>query len=123
MSNYEAATVVSDRPYAPKVTLERDTSGTLTATLEIEGLDPQRDPNTEERAAGVVSFDPLRVFAADQTSRRAAILRLLSAAQRATFSAIASSNGATPQPAQLSAIAWRVSIAVRRALREMDENI
>jgi hypothetical protein len=121
-TTYTETSVIVDRPYAPKVTLTRDTGGTLTATLEIEGLAPNRDPSIEETAIGVLSLDPPKVYVADHATRKQAINALIASAYRAVFASVESTQGATLSPMALSAIGHRVSIGLRRALRLIEED-
>jgi hypothetical protein len=120
--SFEAIEIVYDKAYAPTVTLTRDTAGTLTATLEIEGLDPQRDPSVEEQGLGILSLDPPRVYAADKPTRRRTIDALISAAYRAVFASVAATTGATPAPYELSTIGFRISTGLRAALRLVGED-
>src|SRR5690606_14406997 len=115
-------TITYDKPYAPRITLTRDTSGTLTATLEIDGLDPQRDPSVEEQALGVLSPDPPTVYAGDKADRKRTIDALIAAAYRAVFASVAATRGGTPAPYELTAIGFRVSTGLRAALRLAGED-
>lgn len=123
MSDFTEASAVIDPSWGPKVTLTRDAGGTLTATLEVEGLAPQRLPNSEEQGAGITSFDPVTVFVGDSPVRKETCVGLVKIATRALWSAIASTDGATPTAKGLSMIALRTSMAVSKALREIDEDV
>ena len=119
---FTVASAVLDLPYAPKITLTRDADGVLTAVLEVEGLDAVRTPSQEEQGFGVQSLNPVTVMATDHSVRKTTLLRLIAAAWRAVSAAVKSTD-TEPTPAELSAIMHRTSIGLRRALREIGEDI
>lgn len=121
---YTEASTVYDQAYTPKVTLSRTTTGALTAIVEVTGLAPDRTVNAEERKAGIVSLDPPTVTVRALASRPATLRRLLDGSWRA----MAESINATPDaeeltPADLATIGYRVTSAVRAALRVISEDI
>src|SRR5690606_20880708 len=56
-------TVVYDAPGVPRVTLTKTAQGAFEATIEVEGLAPQRAASAEERFVGISSLDPPTVRA------------------------------------------------------------
>jgi hypothetical protein len=122
-TTYTAASIVYDRSYSPKVTLTRDTTGRLTATIELTGLDPDRDVNADERKRGITSLDPPTVESRPLASRPKTLRVLIDGSWRAVAEAIAATPGLpTMTPADLASVCLRVTGAVRAALREMDED-
>src|SRR5690606_22459992 len=120
--SFPAATTTWDTDYTPAVTLTRDTDGALTAVLGVSGLEALRTPTAEETAAGVSSLDPVTVYVADGGDRPAATRRLVQACWRGLAAATASTLGRDLQPAELSSLYARTSIAVRGALRAIEED-
>jgi hypothetical protein len=121
---YDAASTVYERDYTPRVTLSRDATGKLTAVIEVEGVAPDRTPNAEERAAGITSLDPPTIVVRPLASRSATLRRLLDASWRAVAEAAKSTPEVeTLTPADLSTIGYRVTSAVRAALRLIKEDV
>jgi len=123
-TTFTAATVTYDRSYSPAVTLTRDTTGKLTAIIEVTGLAPDRTPNAEERKAGITSLDPPTVESRSRANRAKTIRFLLDAGHRAVAESVKATEGqATLTPADLSIICYKVSSAIRASLRAIGEDI
>jgi len=118
-----AATIVYDRPGAPRVTLTRTDQGAFEATVEVEGLEPQRETTPEERFAGILSLNPPTVRARPRRDARQMHRALIAAACRAVVAAATSTTGTTGGPGAIVCTYLRVSLAMRQALRLLDEDI
>lgn len=118
-----STTVVYDAVDAPKVTLTLTDAQGLNCTIEVEGLAPQRSTTAEEQAAGISSLDPPTIAVRAQPTRAATHRRLLDAATRAVSASAASTTGETGGPGALALTCYRVTAAVRHALRMLDESI
>src|SRR5690606_35588093 len=108
--------------YTPAVALTRDTDGALTAVLGVTGLAALRTPTAEETAAGISALDPVTAYVSDGGDRPAAIRRLVQSCCRGLAAATASTLGRDLLPAELSSLYARTSIAVRGALRAIEED-
>lgn len=119
-----AADSTIDRDYGPAVVLSRDTEGTLTAVISAEGLEPTRRPNAEELGLGISSLDPLTVTVSDPAGARADVVNTLTrVCSRALLSAVSATTGQTLTAAGASAATHRLSLTLRRALRNIDEAV
>lgn len=118
---FTAATTTWDTTYTPKAVVSRDTDGALTVTLELEGLEPIRTPTSEENAAGISSFEPVTVTMTDGGDRPLAIRNLMKACGRGLTAAASSTRGGLTA-VEMSMLWLRTSIAVRGALRNIDED-
>lgn len=124
MTTYTEASTVYDQTYTPRVTLTRDVRGKLTCTVELTGLDPDRDVNAEERQHGITSLSPPTVEARALAVRADTLRVLLDGTFRAVVEAIAATPGQPLlEPADLATLALRVNTAVRYALRAIGEEI
>ncbi len=118
-----AAATTYDVAGYPRVTLERDEDGNLSATIEIEGLDAQRGVSAEERIAGISSIDPPTVSARARDDRAKTLRVLIDAAIRAVWAAAESTTGQTGGAGGLVLSGWKVAVAMRQSLRAIDEDI
>jgi hypothetical protein len=118
-----STTVVYDAVDAPKVTLTRTDELGFVCIIELDGLAPQRSTTPEERAAGITSFDPPTIVVRAQTDRAKAHRALLDASWRAVSASATSTTGETGGPGGLAMTCYRITAAVRHALRMLDEDI
>lgn len=116
-------TVVYDTSGAPKVTLTRTDAGGFTCLVEVDGLEPQRGTTAEERAAGITSLDPPTIVVPPKSTAAKTHRALLDASWRAVSSSATSTTGETGGPGGLAMTCLRVTMAVRHALRMLDEEI
>lgn len=116
-------TVVYDSTILPKVTLTRTTAGGFECVLEVDGLEPQRATTAEERAAGITSLDPPTVSISAKKTPGKTHRALLDASWRAVSASATSTTGETGGPGGLAMTCLRVTMAVRHALRALDEGI
>lgn len=109
-----ATTVVYDATHSPRVTLTKD--GTVyTAVIEVEGLNPQRGTNGDERRLGIRSLNPPTVRATTQR-------KLIDAACRAVAGSATSTLGDTGGPGGLLMTHFLVTRAVKMAIRGLGED-
>lgn len=111
-----------DSTGTPRVTLTRE-GGFYEATLEVTGLDPQRDLTAEERRVGITSLNPPTVRIREQKTEAKSHRRLIDACQRAVTASATSTLGSTGGPGGLLLTHFRVALAVRAAIRGLDEDI
>lgn len=116
-------TVVYDAPGVPRVTLTKTAQGAFEATIEVEGLAPQRAASAEERFAGISSLDPPTVRARPRRNVRQVHRTLVGLACRAVSSAATSTTGSTGGPGAVICTYMRVAFAMRQALRRLGEDI
>ena len=110
-----AVTVVYDAPHSPRVTLTKD-GRVYSAVIEVEGLDPQRGTNGDERRLGIRSLNPPTVRA---TTHR----KLIDAACRAVASSATSTlDGDNGGPGGLAMTHFLVTRAVKMAIRALGED-
>jgi hypothetical protein len=122
--SYTEASTVYDESFAPRVTLTRNTFGKLTAVIEVEGLDPDRGTNVEERKLGITSLNPPTIEARAFAKRPRTLRLLLDGSWRAVVESMSATPGvAALTPAEISTVCYRVTNAVRQALRAIDEDI
>lgn len=119
--------VLYDHASAPLTVLvrttPRDGQASWTAALLIEGLDPQRAVSVEEKGLGIASLDPPVVSIAERGTPKATHQELLGLAARAVQSACTSTTGTTGGPGGLAMTYYRVTRALRHALRTLGEQI
>lgn len=113
-------TVFWDNEATPRCRLTKD-ADLYQAVLAVEGLAPNRDPSLEERAIGILSLDPPTVSTMSLASE--GHRSLIDACQRAVQASVAASTGTRGTAAQMSFVYLRTAIAVRGALRMLDEDI
>lgn len=118
-----STTVVYDAADAPKVTLTLTDEQGFLCVVELEGLEPQRAVTAEERAAGITSLDPPTVAVRALPDRYETHRALLDAAWRAVSCSATSTTGDTGGPGGIAMCCYRVTAAVRHALRLLDEQI
>lgn len=116
-------TVVYDAVDAPKVTLTLTDELGFECIVEIDGLEPTRSTTAEERAAGITSLDPPTIQVSARSTRYLTHRALLDASWRAVSASATSTTGTTGGPGGLIMTCWRVTSAVRHALRLLDEDI
>jgi hypothetical protein len=118
----DPVTVTYDVVGKPKVTL---TSSDLffEAVIEVDGLEPQRLTTAEERAIGVKLLDPPTVVVRKRRLASDSHRALITAAKRAVTGSATSTMGDTGGPAGLLFTHVRVAMAIRGALRMLDEDI
>lgn len=112
-----STTVIYDADDAPRVTLTLTDELGYECVVEIDGLEPTRSATAEERAAGIVSLEPPTVHVAARASRYDTHRALLDASWRAVSASATSTTGVTGGPAELVMVCWRVTAAVRHAVR------
>lgn len=118
-----STTVVYDAVDAPKVTLTRTDTLGFECIIEVAGLEPERTTTAEERAAGITSLDPPTIAVRAQADRSKTHRALLDACWRAVSASATSTTGDTGGPGGLAMTNYRVTAAVRHALRMLDESI
>lgn len=119
-----AREIITDDENAPRVTLTRAENGGFSCVIEVEGLEPQRTITPEEESDGIVSLNPPTVEIGPRDTRRATQRALLDAAWRAvSASATSTLDGDTGGPGGIAMCCLRVTMAVRHALRCLDEPI
>lgn len=121
--SFTAATTTYDVNGFPAVTLTRDVDGGLLAVVDITGLEPTRTTTSEERTAGVTSLDPPTVAIAAKTDRAKTVRALIDGAVRAVWASAASTLGTAGGMGDLVVSGWRTSVAVKQALRAIDEDV
>lgn len=112
-----------DVPNTPRVQLWRTDTAGFKCVVEIEGLDPQRTRTKEEAAAGITSLDPPTVEIAPREKRRDTHTALLDAIGRAALASATSTLGDTGKPSEMITTIYRVTSAVKMALRLLDEPV
>jgi hypothetical protein len=108
-------TVVYEGFGAPKVTLSKE-GAQFSATIEVAGLAPYRSTTAEERGVGISSLSP-------PTVATKSITELVSSSSLAVQASMFATPGLSPGPGDLSMVHFRVSRAVRAALRKLGEEI
>lgn len=121
--SFTAATTTYDVSGFPAVALTRDVDGGLVAVIEITGLEPTRDTTSEERSAGVTSLDPPTVAIAAKSDRAKTLRALVDGAVRAVWASASSTLDTTGGIGELVISGWRTSVAVKQALRAIDEDV
>lgn len=110
--------------WGPKVTLTiDDDTGDMSAVVELEGLDPTRDTTADERAQGVTSLDPPTVSVRQRANTYDTHRALIDGAIAAVSGAADATDDAPGGIGPFILLAFRVSTAVRKALREAGEEI
>jgi hypothetical protein len=109
--------VTYDATDSPKVTLAR-VGGIYEATIEVDGLAPDRTTTAEERRAGILSLEP-------PTVRTKTPARLIESGSRAVQAAamVTPELGDTLTPGDLAMFHYRVARSLRVALRMIDEDV
>lgn len=118
-----STTVVYDGATGPKVTLTRTDAGGFECVLEVDGLEPQRATTAEERAVGITSLDPPTVMISPRPTAAKTHRALIDASFRAVSASATSTTGETGGVGGLLMTCLRVTMAVRHALRMLDEEI
>lgn len=116
-------TIVHDVEMSPKVTLTRTANIGFACIVEVEGLDPKRTVTAEEKAAGITSLNPPTVVIGPRDKRKDTHRALLDAIWRAVSASATSTLGETGGPGEIAMCCYRVTRAVRHALRLIDEPI
>lgn len=117
-----STTVTYDVDGMPRVTLTRD-GNFWEATLEIDGLAPQRGTTAEERSAGIISLDPPSIRVRARRKAADTHRELIDAGTRAVSVSATSTLGDTGGPGGLLMSYLRVSRGIREALRLIGEDI
>ncbi len=109
--------IVYDAKDSPRVTLAR-VGGQYDVTIEVDGLAPDRSVTAEERQVGITSLEPPTVHA--KTTGQ-----LIESGSRAVQAAamVTPGVGDTLGPGELAMMHYRVSRALRVALRKIDEDV
>lgn len=110
------ATATFEVAMTPRATVTREGSSYTCVLDRISDLNPQRSVSVHERRIGIRSLNPPTV-----TART--IRELIDVAQRAVDAAALATTGATGGPGGIAMLRYRVAVAVRGALRELDEDI
>jgi hypothetical protein len=118
-----STTVNVDSAYLPTVELTVADDGRITATIEVDGLEPTRETTAEERAAGITSLDPPTISIRPLSTRARTHRAAIDAAWRAVASSAAATDGLTGGPGGLLMVCLRTTMAIRTALRLAGESI
>lgn len=118
-----SVTVNVDSAYLPTVELTVADDGRISATIEVDGIEPTRTTTAEERAAGVTSLDPPTISVRPMSTRARTHRAAIDAAWLAVSAAAASTDGRTGGPGSLLMLYLRTSMAIRKALRLANEAI
>ena len=119
-------TATVDPLWGPAVTVTKATDGSYSAVFTIEDNAPVRSVTAEETLAGITSLDPPTVTASAQATAAQTHRALIDASKRAVTSAVESTllaSAETLTPGQYLMMSFRVAAVVRKALRELGEDI
>ncbi len=119
----EAAEVTYSPAWGPMVTLTRSADGSYRAVLQVDGLAPQRGVTASEAIAGIESLDPPTVRVQYRRVARDAWRELIRLAGRAVAASCTSTTGDTGGIRAVLMTHFRVALAMRGALRRIDEEI
>lgn len=114
--------VVYDQPWTPRVTLSLERN-VYTATLEVDGMNPQRDTTAEERSAGIKSLQPPTVQVRKRSKDSVNHRLLIDLGFRALAAAVENTDPGTAGPGGLLMVKLRSSLAMRGAIRLLGEDI
>lgn len=114
-------TVVYNTDGRPKVTLTRDDDDGLEAIIEVDGLEPTRDTTAEERAVGITSLDPPTVSVRDRSDRAEVLRALIDGGNRAVNASATSTLGETGGAYGMACSCYRVSSAIKAAIRMLSD--
>jgi hypothetical protein len=118
-----SVTVNVTSSYLPTIELTVADDGRITATIEVEGIEPTRTTTAEERAAGVTSLNPPAISVRPRSTRPKTHRAAIDAAWLAVSAATTSTDGLTGGPGGLLMLYLRTSMAIRKALRLAAEDI
>lgn len=111
-----ADTYVFERLGLPRATVTREDDGSFRAVVDnIDGLAPIRTISTEEAALGILSLNPPTIVA--DTA-----LELVDAAEHAVAEAVDATDREST-PGEHLMITLRTGMAVKGALRALDEDV
>lgn len=118
-----STTVTVDLAYLPTVELTVADDGRISATIEVDGLEPSRETTAEERTAGITSLDPPTISVRPLSTRAKTHRSAIDAACRAVASSAQASVEDEIGPGELAMLYYRTATAMRRALRLAAEEI
>jgi hypothetical protein len=115
-------TVIQNTDGQPIVTLFKE-GDFWKLTLEVEGLDPQRNASAEERSLGIKSLSPPEIRVRARRKPADTHRALIDIGTRAVSAAATSTTGETGGPGGILMSYLRTATAIRWALRAFGEDI